>query len=566
MPPLDPVDPRYIGPFRLVGRLGAGGMGVVYAGLDDRDRRVAVKCVHRVLATDTDFRERFTREVKLVRRVRAACVPDFFGADTGAEVPWLATEYVPGPTLADFVRTRGPLSGQALAEFAHGVAEALTAIHAAGVVHRDLKPGNVILAPDGPKVLDFGIARATDGTALTRTGGLVGTPGWISPEQYRGAPATDRSDVFAWAGLVVHAATGRGPFGSGTSDVVVSRVLSEPPSLLGVPVHLHAVLHRALSKAPEARPTAAQLQQAVAGLPGTERHADAGSPNRTWAAVSVPLTDPREWIRGAPRKRSWARRHRTALTAVSGVLALALVVGLGVRALTGEDSSLPGEPSGPGGTTGGSAATGGTTSAAGAPDDAPEEYRDLYETGEVVVEPASQDEPVLVRRLEPSSDGGEPLDQLRIDFSEAVSGEFVDFRMTIDLEYLPDHGSLTVHSNEFLGLRAITPGQENLDFRTVGNTGLLAELTPDDPTETVRLTFSGGVAAVYFVPLETRARAQESLDYPGGFCVPRSMSGVSETREVETFPGRDYIGPLDTTLTNGAPLDNCAYTEDSEYQ
>lgn len=233
--PLTEGEPRRVGPFRILGRLGSGGMGVVYAALDDRDRRVAVKCVHRVYADDAEFRARFAREVALVRRVRAACVPSFLGADVRAEVPWLATEYVPGVTLGEHVRTRGVLAGASLIAFAVGVAEALTAIHHVGVVHRDLKPGNVILSPEGPRVLDFGIARAVEETALTHTGGLVGTPRWVSPEQYGGAPASDRSDVFAWAGLVCFAATGKGPFDADGMDAVIARIRFEPPRLAGLP-------------------------------------------------------------------------------------------------------------------------------------------------------------------------------------------------------------------------------------------------------------------------------------------------------------------------------------------
>ncbi|WP_152486192.1 serine/threonine-protein kinase, partial [Nocardiopsis lucentensis] len=262
--PLTADEPRRVGSFRVVGRIGAGGMGSVYAALDDADRRVAVKCVHRVYAADAEFRQRFAREVALVRRVSAVCVPSFVDADPEADLPWLATEYVPGPTLHEHVGGNGPLAGDALPALAVGSAEALAAIHAAGVVHRDLKPGNVILSPEGPRVLDFGIARAVEETALTRTGGLVGTPGWIAPEQYRGAPATDRSDIYAWGGLVAFAATGRHPHGSGTSSTMAARILSEPPDLDGVPAGLREVLERALDKDPERRPDAATAMREVA--------------------------------------------------------------------------------------------------------------------------------------------------------------------------------------------------------------------------------------------------------------------------------------------------------------
>ncbi|MFD6097217.1 serine/threonine-protein kinase [Nocardiopsis flavescens] len=267
MSPLSQGDPRAVGPFRIAGRLGAGGMGTVYAALDDRDRRAALKRIHAVYAADGDFRDRFAREVRLVRRVRAEGVPRFLAADTRADVPWLATEYVPGPTLDARVRGGGPLPAGFLADFARVTARALAAIHAAGVVHRDLKPGNVILSPAGPRVLDFGIARAAEETALTRTGALVGTPGWISPEQYRGEAATDRSDVFAWACMAVFAATGRGPFCPGTEEGVISAVLSAAPALHGVPGPLRPVLAAALDKDPARRPSAAEAARALPAFP-----------------------------------------------------------------------------------------------------------------------------------------------------------------------------------------------------------------------------------------------------------------------------------------------------------
>ncbi|MEU3016305.1 serine/threonine-protein kinase [Nocardiopsis sp. NPDC007018] len=563
--PLDPVDPRYLGPYRLVGRLGTGGMGVVYAALDDRDRRVAVKCVHRVLASDADFRDRFAREVGLVRRVRATCVPEFLGADTRAEVPWLATEYVPGPTLAESVGTRGPLSGSALTGFAFGVAEALTAIHAAGVVHRDLKPGNVILAPGGPKVLDFGIARATDGTALTRTGGLVGTPGWISPEQYRGAPATELSDVFAWGGLVAHAATGQGPFGAGTSDVVVARILSEPPSLSGVPEPLRGVVARALAKDPDARPSAIELRHTLAGVLGAGGEPDATRVlERVWETgpVPEPALDEDEWSRGAPPRRGWARRHRGALVAVAGVTALALVVGIGLRALPGEGSPPTTEGGADDPTT--SVAGNGTDDAGigggqgepgEPPDGIPEEYRELYQSGNVVVEPEPGTESALVRRIEPASGEGEGLDVLRLTFGAVQYAELGDVRLTIDLEYLPDHGSLLVHSDEFVGVRHIRAGDDGLDFRDAVTTGVLADLDPEEPTSRVRVVFTD-VRVVYHVPASIRGTAPEDLRYAGGLCVTPDGGGADQ--------GAGSVEPHDTTMTDGALTASCAFTDQPE--
>ncbi len=258
-PGVDPPgrgDPERLGDYRVVGRIGAGGMGAVYAGLTDTGQTAAVKVIHSQFAADPDFRARFAREVGLVSRVRATCAPAFLGADVTAATPWMATEYVPGLTLRQHVKKHGPLSGGMLTALAVGLAEALTAIHGAGVVHRDLKPGNVILAPDGPKVLDFGIARAADGTVLTATGGLHGTPGWVPPERYEGADATGYTDMFAWGGLVAVAATGRDPFGGGTVDGIIHRSRHEEPDLDGVPEPLLGLVRRALSKDPGERPRA----------------------------------------------------------------------------------------------------------------------------------------------------------------------------------------------------------------------------------------------------------------------------------------------------------------------
>ncbi|GAB3689018.1 serine/threonine-protein kinase [Nocardiopsis oceani] len=566
--PLTQDDPRYLGPFRLVGRLGVGGMGVVYAGLDDRDRRVAVKSVHRVLASDTDFVARFAREVALVRRVRAACVPAFVGADTKTAVPWLATEYVPGPTLGAHVRANGPLHGEALTAFALGVAEALASIHAQGVVHRDLKPGNVILAPDGPKVLDFGIARATDGTALTKTGGMLGTPGWVAPEQYRGQDATELSDVFSWAGLAVYAATGEGPFGTGRPDVLATRIISEPPSLDGVPDPLRARLERALAKAPEDRPRAAELRDAMAGILGAGAQEDVTLVmDRAWSAAAVPaarlspasqlssaaLAD--EWSRHAPPRRGWLRRRRAPLVVGAAVLAVALTAGLGARALLGGDPLAAGDQAD--GTSaeaqndsGGETAT----AAAGVPDDAPAEYQEHYERGEVVVETDSDTEPALLRSLQPASDGGEALAQLRLTFAGLNVQELGRSTVTITAEYLPDHGSLQVHNSEFATVTSIGPGDEHLRSVTAEGSGVLAELSPEEPTAefTVAFVFTlGDGPLVYYVPDALRDQDWNTFDYPGGFCVLEE--------EGPTFPESAHFGPHDTTLTDGVPTDSCAY-------
>ncbi|PSK89442.1 serine/threonine protein kinase [Murinocardiopsis flavida] len=329
--PLLDDDPRHIGPYTVVGRVGAGGMGTVFAAPDPRpdgrDRYVAVKVVLDELATDPEFRTRFAREVDLVQRVHSPCVPAFRGADTASATAWLATEYVPGPTLHEYVRANGALSGGKLLALAAGLAEALHAIHGQGIVHRDLKPGNVILGPWGPKVLDFGIARAVEETALTRTGGVVGTAGWMSPEQYGGGPLTGQSDIFSWGALVAFAATGQGPFGSGTASALAYRVMRSDPELEGTPAELRPLLEAALAKDPAARPTAAAALRAVEQLWGGTRAPDTADAQDPTAAVTTLLNAEWTGMESAPPKPPRKSRRRPLMVAGAIALALTLVGG-----------------------------------------------------------------------------------------------------------------------------------------------------------------------------------------------------------------------------------------------
>ncbi|MGW5877889.1 ABC transporter substrate-binding protein [Nocardiopsis terrae] len=297
MTPLEPADPRTVPPFDLRGRLGAGGMGVVYAALSPDDHWVAVKVIRPEFAADQDFRQRFTREVQLMSRIRARCIASVLAYDTSAEQPWFATAFLPGPTLNERVRSEGALPEAKARVLAAGMAEAIAAIHSAGIVHRDLKPSNVILAPDGPKVLDFGIAHALDGTQLTRTGGLMGSPGWMSPERFRGG-AGPGADVFSWGALVAYAVTGRPPFGRGSAEEMMFRLLSEEPDLSGVPKDLRELVARSLAKDPGDRPSAAELVRSLAGEVGAGPAP--ASPDematmvntliaRDWAGPSTPL-------------------------------------------------------------------------------------------------------------------------------------------------------------------------------------------------------------------------------------------------------------------------------------
>ncbi len=340
--PLLDDDPTRIGPYRLIGRVGAGGMGTVFAAQgQQRGHYVAVKVVLDQLATDPEFRARFAREVDLVRRVRSPCVPEFRGADTQNTTAWLATDYIPGPTLREYVRQHGALTGGKLLALAAGLAEALHAIHDQQIVHRDLKPGNVILAPTGPKVLDFGIARAVEETALTRTGGAVGTAGWISPEQYGSGELTERSDLFSWGALVAFAATGREPFGTGAPNALAYRVRQADPDLDGIPGELRPLVEAALAKDPAARPSAAAALRRVEQLWGDARAQGIGAGQDPAAAVTTLLNAEWTGMDTAPPKPPRGRRRRTLLVAGAAVAAL-VIVGGGVFAAPDAVNTLTG--------------------------------------------------------------------------------------------------------------------------------------------------------------------------------------------------------------------------------
>ncbi|HUR03581.1 MAG TPA: glycoside hydrolase family 6 protein [Nonomuraea sp.] len=255
-------DPRWVGGHRIIRRLGEGGMGIVYLAEGRARRLVAVKVIHRHLAGDPEFRRRFRREVATARRVARFSTAPVLEADVDGETAYVVTEYVPGPTLYRAVMERGPMSGSELEGLAMSTAVALGAIHASGVVHRDLKPSNVLLSPVGPKVIDFGLAFSADSTTLSVTG--MGTPAYMSPEQARGS-ATPASDVFAWGGVMVFAACGRPPFGTGAGHGVLYRVIHDDPVLPRLDGVLGELVRRALNKDPRERPTAAELVHVLAG-------------------------------------------------------------------------------------------------------------------------------------------------------------------------------------------------------------------------------------------------------------------------------------------------------------
>ncbi|MEE1939087.1 protein kinase [Streptomyces sp. TRM 70361] len=252
-------DPRVVGSFRLHRRLGAGGMGVVYLGSDRRGQRVALKVIRPDLAEDPEFRSRFAREVSAARRIRGGCTARLVAADLEADRPWFATQYVPGPSLHDKVNAEGPLCVAQVASIGAALAEGLLAVHEAGVVHRDLKPSNILLSPKGPRIIDFGIAWATGASTLTRVGTAVGSPGFLAPEQVRGAAVTPATDVFALGATLAYAATADSPFGQGSSEVMLYRVVHEEPQLHGVHAALAPLVRACLAKNPEDRPSTLQL-------------------------------------------------------------------------------------------------------------------------------------------------------------------------------------------------------------------------------------------------------------------------------------------------------------------
>ncbi|MFD0440063.1 protein kinase domain-containing protein [Streptomyces chartreusis] len=252
-------DPRVVGSFRLHRRLGAGGMGVVYLGSDKKGQRVALKVIRPDLAEDQEFRSRFAREVSAARRIRGGCTARLVAADLEAERPWFATQYVPGPSLHDKVADEGALGAAEVAAVGAALSEGLVAVHEAGVVHRDLKPSNILLSPKGPRIIDFGIAWATGASTLTHVGTAVGSPGFLAPEQVRGAAVTPATDVFSLGATLAYASMGDSPFGHGSSEVMLYRVVHEEAQLHGVPDALAPLVRACLAKDPEDRPSTLQL-------------------------------------------------------------------------------------------------------------------------------------------------------------------------------------------------------------------------------------------------------------------------------------------------------------------
>ena len=257
---LRPGDPAAVGPYQLLGRLGVGGMGQVYLAKSPGGRLVAIKLIRPELADEHGFRARFASEITAAKNVSGIYTAAVVDADAEAEFPWMATVYVPGPSLADAVGANGPLPVRSVLALAAGLAEALQAIHRAGLVHRDLKPSNVLLATDGPRVIDFGISLALERSMMTATGMVMGSPGFMSPEQARGQREVGApTDMFSFGAVLAFAATGSSPFGVGPTPALLYRVVNELPDLTAVPARLSPLIEQCLAKEPAERPTPAEV-------------------------------------------------------------------------------------------------------------------------------------------------------------------------------------------------------------------------------------------------------------------------------------------------------------------
>ncbi|MGW3342198.1 serine/threonine-protein kinase [Nonomuraea rubra] len=376
MRPLTVGDPVIIGRYLLLGRLGTGGMGVVYLAEHPQGGLVALKTPHAVHLNDATLRARFAEEVAFSRRLVPFCTAAVVEDGTDRDRPYLVTEYIPGPALSQVVRAGGPLAPDLAYGVALGVAAALVAVHEAGLVHRDLKPGNVLLSAQGPRVIDFGIARDVDTLAAhTQAGQVMGSPGWVAPERLTGGAALPASDVFAWGCLVAFAATGHHPFGGGEPDVLTRRILFDPPRVERVPALLRPAVAAALAKDPADRPKAADLLRALlaaggVGDPWELRRAVEEVLGKIWTPVPYPpggglvrlVEEPSAedverseapGRRGRVKSRAGARaRSRAQLSQASfAALATVSIAAITVIAASGGDglsvgggSLLPGNP------------------------------------------------------------------------------------------------------------------------------------------------------------------------------------------------------------------------------
>ncbi|MEJ7628215.1 MAG: serine/threonine-protein kinase [Nocardioidaceae bacterium] len=330
-----------VGPYRLIGQIGEGGMGVVYLAQAPDDRRVAIKILRPSVVGDAHGRARLAREVTSLRRVRSPRIAEVYDADPWGETPYVVTRYVPGPSLREVVDQRGTLGALALTRFAHGLAQALVVVHRADVLHRDVKPSNVLIEDGEPVLIDFGLAQLSDDMTLTQTGWLLGTPGYLAPEILYGDGPTPAADVHAWAATVTFAATGRGPYGTGPAIAIMDRARRGESNLAGVPPGLADVLAAALRPEPSNRPTARQLVEwldvrlAAMPAPVAVRPPELQPSAQEWlvphgsTAAMAPLTaePPDEGSRRWPRVAFWLSML---LLIVAGTTVAPLVTGMWV--------------------------------------------------------------------------------------------------------------------------------------------------------------------------------------------------------------------------------------------
>jgi serine/threonine protein kinase len=293
-------DPSQIGPFRLLRRLGEGGMGRVFLGTSPGGRKVAIKVMQSYHANDPEFRRRFAREVAAARQVGGFHTAAVVGADSDADPPWMATAYIPGPSLAEAVAGQGPLNEAEVRNLGAALAEGLAAIHACGLIHRDLKPGNVILGDDGPRIIDFGIAKGADATALTGSSAVIGTLHYMSPEQLHGQELNHQSDVFALGGVLIYAATGHGPFDALTIPAVITRILTDLPDLDPLTGPLRDVIAGCLAKAPGDRPSPSVLLARFSAPEGHNDRAVITPPGAFARAVPPPRPSPVDTSKPVP--------------------------------------------------------------------------------------------------------------------------------------------------------------------------------------------------------------------------------------------------------------------------
>jgi predicted Ser/Thr protein kinase len=343
---LEAGDPGQVGPFRLVGRLGEGGMGRVFLGQSRGGRKVAVKVVHPAHARDPEFHRRFAREVAAARQVGGFHTAVVVAADPDADPPWMATAYIAGPSLAEAVAECGPLDEAGARELGAALAEGLAAIHDCGLIHRDLKPSNVILADDGPRIIDFGIAKSAEGTELTNSGVVIGTLRYMSPEQLQGHQLTPQSDVFALGTVLAFAAAGHDPFQGPTIPSVITCILTGPPDLDPLTGDLRRIIGDCLAKAPGDRPSPGDLlarfgHPVPTVSPGTPVPANGGGPADTAPGLSLAGTvDVAPAGRTAPKPAGRRLPHRTGLIAAGA----AVVVGLAVAGILGLTDRSPSGP------------------------------------------------------------------------------------------------------------------------------------------------------------------------------------------------------------------------------